>query len=211
MISDAERQRVARYRVQRERYLRSRQGDRDTQPEAARRLLATLHPCCPLLIALPLVLLVVSGVFVLFAVLAGDDVWWEAALWFMPLGIIGGVCAAVVAMLDWLSIPSGSRAKGVGFWYALAHLGVIALFAQAWFLAVTSPDDPGVLATALACTGTAFALLAGWLLGELHERLRLVAPEGSPLSIPLLQTLRRQLALAEAPDDSADAPQAAEA
>ena len=54
--------------------------------------------------------------------MAGDLVWMIAA------GIIGGLAATVFGLIDWLAIPSGTRAKAVGMWHGATNVVMVTLF-----------------------------------------------------------------------------------
>jgi uncharacterized membrane protein len=43
-------------------------------------------------------------------------------------GIIGALAAAIFGLIDWLAIPSGTRAKAVGQWHGLGNLVIVGLF-----------------------------------------------------------------------------------
>jgi uncharacterized membrane protein len=72
------------------------------------------HPIHPMLIPFPLGLLTTSVVFDVVHLLSGDGKWSEISFWMIAAGVIGGLAAAVFGLIDWLAIPSGTRAKAVG-------------------------------------------------------------------------------------------------
>jgi len=63
-------------------------------------------------------------------------------------GIIGGLLAAVLGLIDWWAIPSGTRAKAIGLWHGVGNVVVVLLFIGSWFMRKPSRLPP---ATALSC------------------------------------------------------------
>ena len=72
------------------------------------------HPIHPMLVVFPLGLLATSVVFDVISLASGDGKWSEMAFWMIAAGVIGGLAAVVFGLIDWLAIPSGTRAKAVG-------------------------------------------------------------------------------------------------
>jgi uncharacterized membrane protein len=99
-------------------------------------------------------------------------------------GIIGGLLAAVFGLIDWVGIPSGTRAKAIGLWHGGANVVVVLLFIVSWFLRRPDPQSPGSIALALSFIGVGIALVSGWLGGELVERLGVGIHEGANLNAP---------------------------
>src|SRR2546423_10258161 len=52
-----------------------------------------------------------------------------AAFWMMAAGIVGGLAAAPFGLIDYLAIPTGTRAKRVGLLHGLGNVVVLILFA----------------------------------------------------------------------------------
>lgn len=71
------------------------------------------HSIHQMLIVFPLGLLATAVVFDVIH-LAGDQLLFaELAFWLVVSGLIGGAVAARFGLVDWLSIPRGTRAKRV--------------------------------------------------------------------------------------------------
>src|SRR5438105_1217142 len=102
------------------------------------------HFIHPMLIVFPLGLLATSLVFDIIYLATGNGKWTEMSEYMIGAGVIGGVLAAVFGLVDWLSIPDGTRARSVGFWHGLGNGFVMALFIVNWFLRYPSPSTPGV-------------------------------------------------------------------
>jgi hypothetical protein len=52
----------------------------------------------------------------------------------IAVGIIGGLLAAFFGLIDWLAIPSGTRAKVIGLGHGLSNAVMVMLFALSWLL-----------------------------------------------------------------------------
>ena len=142
------------------------------------------HPIHPILIPFPLGLLSTSAVFDVVHLLTGSGKWSEISFWMMAAGFIGGLAAAVFGLIDWLAIPSGTRAKSVGFWHGSVNVVVVTLFSISWLLRLDAPGEPGTVPIVLSFAGVGLASLGGWLGGELVDRLGVGVAEGAHLNAP---------------------------
>src|SRR3954470_8264553 len=127
------------------------------------------HPIHQMLIVFPLGLLAMAFFF---------DIGWMAthkpglaisAYYMIAAGIIGGLAAAVFGLIDWLAIPSGTRAKAIGVWHGGGNVVVTVLFIASWWLrrGVEAPPTSAIVLSAIA---VAIALVTGWLGGELVDQ-----------------------------------------
>lgn len=137
------------------------------------RLKIAGHPVHPMLIVLPLGLLSMGLVFDIVYLVTGDDTFAEVAFWDISLGIIGGLAAAIFGLIDWMGIPSGTRAKRVGAFHGGGNLLIVLVFIISWLLRVGNHAySPDVLPAVFALIGVLGALVTAWLGGELVYRLR---------------------------------------
>jgi uncharacterized membrane protein len=97
-------------------------------------------------------------------------------------GIMGGLLAAVFGLVDWLAIPSGTRAKSIGLWHGAGNVIVTVLFAGSWLFRRRAPADPDTIAFVLSFLGLLLALVTGWLGGELVDRLGVGVDAGANLN-----------------------------
>jgi len=142
------------------------------------------HSAHQILIVFPLGLLSTAVIFDLITLAVGGTTAPLVAYWMVAAGIVGGLVAAPFGWIDWFAIPAGTRAKGIGLVHGLTNVAVLGLFATSWLL---RPDDgsvPGTLALGLSFTGAAFALVGGWLGGELVSRLGIAVYDGAHLNSP---------------------------
>jgi uncharacterized membrane protein len=53
----------------------------------------------------------IAVIFDLLSIGLGNPYWSEVAYWMIAAGVMTGLLAAPFAFIDWLAIPSGTRAK----------------------------------------------------------------------------------------------------
>jgi len=142
------------------------------------------HAIHPILIVFPLGLLGTAVIFDIIYLVWGRGLMAAVAFWMMTAGIIGGLLAAPFGLIDWLYIPSGTRAKTIGAMHGIVNLIVIILFAVSWWMRHDLPERPEMFASILGFVGLVLALVSGWLGGELVERLGVGVDEGANLDAP---------------------------
>lgn len=150
--------------------------------ESRARLLG--HPIHPMLIVFPLGLLATSVLFDIVHMVNDQPRWTEMSFWLIVVGLVTGLLAAVFGLIDWLAIPSGTRAKAIGLYHGLANVVVVALFAVSGYLRMDRPGDPTLAAHVLSFIGVGLALVSGWLGGELVDRLGVGVDRGAHLNSP---------------------------
>jgi uncharacterized membrane protein len=137
------------------------------------------HPVHPILVPFPLGLLTTSAIFDVVHLLAGGARWAEVSFWMIAAGVVGGLLAPGFRLIDWLTIPSGTRAKAIGLGHGLSNVLMVALFASSWLLRTGAPGDPGALPIVLSFLGVGFASLGGFLGGELVFRMGIGVAAGT--------------------------------
>ena len=142
------------------------------------------HPIHQMLIVFPLGLLATAVVFDILTMLTGNLRWTESAFYMIGAGVVSGLIAAVFGLIDFLAIPSGTRAKRVGTLHGVGNVIVVLLFAGSWFLRWPDPTNPGTVAHICSYAGAALSLITGWLGGELVGRLAVGVDEGANLNAP---------------------------
>jgi len=136
------------------------------------------------LIVFPLGLLAMAVIFDVIHVLTDHARWTEMAFYMIGAGIVTGLIAAVFGLIDFLAIPSGTRAKRVGAVHGIGNVIVVLLFAGSWLLRWPDPANAGTLAYTCSYAGAAVSLMTGWLGGELVDRLGVGVDEGAHLDAP---------------------------
>jgi uncharacterized membrane protein len=142
------------------------------------------HPVHQMLIVLPLGILTGVVVFDLLHLATGGRQWATVAYWLIPLGVLGGLLAALFGFADWTKIPTGTRAKRVGALHGGGNVVVVTLFAVSWLLRGDALAEPSSLPVALSLAGGALSLLTGWLGGELVDRMGVGVDDGAHLDAP---------------------------
>src|SRR5512133_1540936 len=129
------------------------------------------HPIHQMLVVFPLGLLAMAVVFDLVSLALAQGYWSETAYPMIAAGVVTGLLAAPFGAIDWLAIPSGTRAKRVGAIHGLGNVVVVGLFAASWLLRYDQPTVPGWGSFSLSLIAVLLALFTGWLGGELVDRL----------------------------------------
>lgn len=142
------------------------------------------HAIHPILIVFPLGLLATGVVFDVIYLIWGNPDMANVAYWMLAAGIVGGLIAAPFGLIDWIAIPSNTRAKTIGLLHGLSNVVALLLFAGSWYLRNDLPERPETLASVLSFLGAGVAGLGGWLGGELVERLGVGVDEGANLNAP---------------------------
>jgi uncharacterized membrane protein len=137
-----------------------------------------------MLIVFPLGLLATSLIFDIIHLAGDSEQWGLISYWLIAVGILSGLVAAVFGLIDWLAIPSGTRAKKIGGIHGLGNVAVIALFALSWFLRREAPGAPDGLEIGLSAVAVVLSAVTGWLGGELVDRLGVGVDEGAHLDAP---------------------------
>jgi len=144
------------------------------------------HPIHQMLIAFPLGVL---GSSIIFDI-AYQGRWADIAYWMILVGVISGLVAAVFGFIDYLAIPSGTRAKRIGLMHGGGNVVVVVLFIVSWFLRRPAPEVPPIIAIVLSFAGVGLAVITGWLGGELVDRLGVGVDDGANLNAPSSLTNR---------------------
>jgi len=126
------------------------------------------HAIHPILIVYPLGLLSAAVIFDVIYLVTANPTWTTVSFWMIAAGIIGGLLAAVFGLIDYLNIPSGTRASRVGMLHGLTNLGVLILFSASWLLRWNTPETPPTPAlayrsSALSRHCSAVGLVVSWL------------------------------------------------
>jgi uncharacterized membrane protein len=137
-----------------------------------------------MLIPFPLGLLATAVIFDIIQLVTGRHMFSEVAHYMIAAGIIGGLAAAVFGLIDWMAIPSGTRARSVGLLHGGGNVVVVLLFAASWLLRTDNPGHPDALALILGFLGAGLAGITGWLGGELVDRLGVGVDRGANLDAP---------------------------
>jgi len=142
------------------------------------------HSAHQMMIVFPLGLLATGVVFDVIHLARHNATMALVAYWMIAAGLVGGLIAAPLGLIDWLAIPRGTRAKAIGAAHGLTNLAVVVVFLVSWLLRRGSPDTPPTTASLFSFAGAALALVGGWLGGELVGRLGVGVSDGAHLNSP---------------------------
>jgi uncharacterized membrane protein len=142
------------------------------------------HPLHVILIVFPLGLLATAAVFDVIFLATRRDAFALVAWYMIAAGVIGGLLAAPAGLIDWLAIPTGTRARRIGALHGLGNVVVLALFAASWLMRRDAPAFPATAALVFSFAGVGLAGLTGWLGGELVNRLGVGVDDGAHLDAP---------------------------
>jgi uncharacterized membrane protein len=143
------------------------------------------HPVHPMLVVFPLGLLATAVIFDIIYMSTGNPAFTMASFYMIAAGVIGGLVAALFGFIDWLALPSNSRAKSIGGWHGIGNVVIVVLFAVSWLMRRDNPNFiPDSLASILSFAGVALALITGWLGGELIYRLGVAVDPGANVNAP---------------------------
>jgi uncharacterized membrane protein len=143
------------------------------------------HPIHPMLVVLPLGLFIASVIFDALYMWRGNATFATVAYWNIAGGIIGGLLAAVFGLIDWVAIPAGTRAKRIGLLHGGSMVIVVALFAFVWWTRSNAVDvTPTMNLFAMEVAALVLGAVAGWMGGELVDRLGVGVDTGAHLNAP---------------------------
>jgi uncharacterized membrane protein len=142
------------------------------------------HSIHQMLIVFPLGLLATALVFDAVQLITGNGFWSELSYWMIAAGVVSGLIAAPFGLVDWLAIPSRTRAKRIGAIHGAGNVIVVTLYGLSWLMRSGNPASPETPALAMAFLGGGLALITGWLGGELVDRLAVGVDDGAHLNAP---------------------------
>jgi uncharacterized membrane protein len=137
--------------------------------EAKAKLLG--HAVHQMLIVFPVGLLATAVVFDVIHLASGRPELAAVAWWMIVAGLVGGAVAAPFGLIDWLSIPSGTRAKAIGAMHGGGNVVMLGLFIASALLRGGPDAAPPAVALVLSFAGAALATVTAWLGGELVSKL----------------------------------------
>ncbi len=145
------------------------------------------HPIHQMLIPFPFGLLSTAVIFDIIYLIWGNPTMATVAFWMIVAGIVGGLVAAPFGLIDYLAIPTGTRAKSVGLLHGVGNLFVMVLFAVSLWIrygAAQTAYRPTTAALAASFVAFLIAGVTGWLGGELVDRLGVGVDDGAHLNAP---------------------------
>jgi uncharacterized membrane protein len=131
------------------------------------------HPFHPMMVTVPIGCWVASLVFDIVSKTSDSNAsaFARGSAWLIGIGIVGALVAAVLGLMDFLTLPSGTHARKVGLTHMLLNSVVLVLFVVDLLVRRSQGFDQ-VRTFPLVLTIVALVLLgvSGWLGGELSYR-----------------------------------------
>ena len=144
------------------------------------------RPIHPMLIVFPRGLLGTAPVFDLLALVLAEGYWSDVALWMIIAGVLSGLVAAPFGVMDWLAIPSGTRAQRLGLLHGIGNTVVLVVFAASAWLHWTIPRTLATLGLLFffSLVGLIVSLVPAWMGAELVGRLGVGVDQGAHVDAP---------------------------
>lgn len=140
------------------------------------------HPIHPMIIVFPLGLFSTSLGFDIAYLATRNLRWPDIAFWLIAVGIVTGLVAAVFGLIDWMAIPSNTRAKRIGAIHGIGNVVVVVLFAITLGLRWENPLAPTNSAIVISFLAVSLSIATAWLGGELVDRLGVGVDDGANLN-----------------------------
>ena len=143
------------------------------------------HPIHPMLVAFPVAFY--TGALAAFIAYNSnnDPFWFKVGYVANAAGVIMAVVAALPGFIDWIYIPSDSKAKRTGVFHMICNVLALLLYAiNIWLLKEKWNDTTPDLGSALILTGAGFVVtliagFLGWTLVQKHHVGVDISPEGT--------------------------------
>jgi uncharacterized membrane protein len=143
------------------------------------------HPIHPMLVVFPLGLLATAVLFDILYLTTANPAFPTISFYMVAVGVIGGLLAAIFGFIDWLGLPSNSRARNLGAWHGIGNFVIVVMFAVSWLLRRDNPNFVSdSLSSILAFAGVGLALITWWIGGELVYRLGVAVDPGANVNAP---------------------------
>jgi uncharacterized membrane protein len=127
------------------------------------------HPLHPMIVPIPIAALVGVAITDWVHLNTANEFWPLASYWLLIAGLISGVVAAGLGLIDLAGI-SRARSMGIGWAHAIGNVIVLGLSLVNFLIRRDSPLDPPGEAIILSTIVFGGLLLTGWLGGELAFR-----------------------------------------
>jgi nitrite reductase/ring-hydroxylating ferredoxin subunit/uncharacterized membrane protein len=124
-----------------------------------------------MLVVLPLGLFLGSWIFDLIGKATNNELLWAASYYCAIAGIVGGFCAAIPGLIDWISVvPPHSSAKNRGLLHGSLNTLVLVAFIIIAVRRYSATAEPGPFELGLMTISVIVLGISGWLGGTLTYR-----------------------------------------
>lgn len=127
------------------------------------------HPIHPVIVTFPIVFLTSAAAADIAYWFTNDAFWARASVWMIGLGVVSGILAALIGMLDFLRIPRVGR-RTAGWSHMLLNVSALILSGINFGLRVNSADIIVPIGAIISIIVASLLGLGGWYGGELTFR-----------------------------------------
>jgi uncharacterized membrane protein len=133
------------------------------------------HPVHPMLVAFPVAFYTATLFCYIVYYLNQNIFWFKVAVVANSAGVIMAVVAAIPGFVDWLFIPSDSRAKKTGLFHMICNVLALVCFGiTAWLQCSNWDEENPAVGIAIVLTALGFILtlaagFLGWTLVQRHH------------------------------------------
>jgi uncharacterized membrane protein len=131
------------------------------------------HPLHPVLVPFPLAFLTGAALTDIVYWQSTETFWAQASFWLLAAGLAGGIAAALLGLIDFVSIPR-ARQGPAGWVHLIGNPAVLAI--SLFNLARRQPDPQASIlpvGLVLSLLTVALLLITGWFGGELAYRYKI--------------------------------------
>lgn len=126
------------------------------------------HPLHPMIVPVPIGLLAAATASDVAYAITGDGFWARASRWLLGGGLLAGITAATLGIVDFSTIRRARSSTGIA--HAAGNATILGLTGVSLLLRRGSPKSVPTLAMALSALSAAMLMVTGWLGGELSYR-----------------------------------------
>jgi uncharacterized membrane protein len=128
------------------------------------------HPLHPVMVVFPIAFLMGTLVSDILYWRTDDPFWARASLYLVAAGVVMGLVAAVLGLIDFLTIAR-VRSVAAGWLHFLGNLTAVVLSAVSWFIRANNVEGAVLpVGITLSLIVALILLVTGWLGGELAFR-----------------------------------------
>lgn len=127
------------------------------------------HPIHPIIVVFPVAFLTAATGADIGYWLTNDFFWARASTWLIGLGLVAGILAALVGMLDFFRVPR-VRLRTAGWAHMILNITALVLTAINFGLRLGSPDFIVPIGLIISLLVATLLGLGGWYGGELSFR-----------------------------------------
>ena len=132
------------------------------------------HPLHPAVVPLPIGMLSAAAASDLLGLATGDRFFGRASRWLIGGGIVSGVLAALLGVVEFATIRAARQPTGVA--HGAGNATILAMSAVSLLLRLRSGNRASLPAVALSAASALALAVTGWLGGELSFRHRIGVP-----------------------------------